>query len=57
MKAILFGALLGVLLLWTPALSLTAETISAVAQPAVLAFILGVLARPAIARRIRRWTT
>jgi hypothetical protein len=57
MKAILLGALLGILLLWPAALSLTAETLSAVAQPAVLAFVLGVLARPAIARRIRRWMT
>lgn len=55
MKAILFGALLGVLLLWPAALDATAATIAACAQPAVLAFVLGVLARPALARRIRRW--
>jgi hypothetical protein len=55
MKAILFGAILGVLLLWPAALSLTAENVSAAAQPAVLAFVLGVLARPALARRVRRW--
>jgi hypothetical protein len=52
MKAIILGALLGLFLLWQPALSLTA-----VAQPAVLAFVLGVLARPVIARRARRWLT
>jgi hypothetical protein len=57
MKAILFGAALGVLLLWPAALSLTAETASAAAQPTVLAFTLGVLARPAVARRARRWTS
>jgi hypothetical protein len=55
MKAIVLGALLGLFLLWQPALSLTAATASAVAQPAVLAFVLGVLTRPAIARRARRW--
>lgn len=57
MKAILFGAVLGVLLLWPAALSLTATAAVALAQPAVLAFVLGVLARPAIVRRVRRWTT
>lgn len=55
MKAILFGALLGVLLLWLAALNATAATASACAQPAVVAFILGVLARPALARHLRRW--
>jgi hypothetical protein len=57
MKAILFGALFGVLLLRPATLSLTAETLSAIAQPTVLVFVLGVLARPAIVRRFRRWTT
>ncbi|MFG2855684.1 hypothetical protein ACGFZ9_34290 [Streptomyces mirabilis] len=52
MKAIILGALVGLVLLWQPALSL-----ALVAQPAVLAFVLGVLARPAIARRTRRWLT
>jgi hypothetical protein len=56
MKAILFGALVGALLLLAP-VSLTAQTLSAIAQPAVLTFVLGVLARPAIARRLRGWTT
>ncbi|WP_330265308.1 hypothetical protein [Streptomyces griseorubiginosus] len=55
MKAILFGVVLGVLLLWPAALNATAATIGACAQPAVLAFVLGVLARPALARRMRRW--
>ncbi|MFF7290720.1 hypothetical protein [Streptomyces griseorubiginosus] len=55
MKAILFGALLGVLLLWPAALNATATALTACAQPAVLAFVLGVLTRPALARRMRRW--
>jgi hypothetical protein len=55
MKAILFGALLGVLLLWPAALSLTAEAVTALAQPPALVFVLGVLARPAITRHVRRW--
>ncbi|MFK4100792.1 hypothetical protein ACI2L1_12095 [Streptomyces sp. NPDC019531] len=55
MKAILFGALLGVLLLWPAALDATAATISACAQPAVVAFVLGVLTRPALTGRMRRW--
>lgn len=54
MKAILFGVLLGVLLLWPAALDATATALAACAQPAVLAFVLGVLARPALARRMRR---
>lgn len=55
MKAVLFGALLGLFLLWPPALSITIDTLSALARPTVLAFGLGVLARPAIVRRVRRW--
>jgi len=55
MKALLFGAVLGVLLLWPAALSLTATAVVALAKPAVLAFVLGVLVRPVIARRVQRW--
>jgi hypothetical protein len=55
MKALLFGVVLGVLLLWPAALSLTAAVIASLAQPLVLAFVLGVLARPALSRRVRRW--
>lgn len=55
MKAILFGVVLGILLLWPAALNATAAALAACAQPAVLAFVLGVLARPALARRMRRW--
>lgn len=53
MKAILSGAVLGVLLLWPPALSLTADLAG---QPTVITFTLGVLARPVITRRVRGWT-
>ncbi|MGC9538524.1 hypothetical protein [Streptomyces sp. UG1] len=53
MKALLFGAVLGILLLWPTALSLTADLAR---QPTVITFALGVLARPAITRRIGRWT-
>lgn len=55
MKALLLGSLLGlVLLLWPTALPLAAATLAVLAgQPAVLAFVLGVLARPALTRR---WT-
>lgn len=54
MKAILFGAVLGVLLIWPPAVPLAVDLAT---QPAVLTFSLGVLARPAIVRRVRRWAT
>ncbi|MFJ9020785.1 hypothetical protein ACIRPU_12495 [Streptomyces sp. NPDC102259] len=55
MKALLLGAVLGVLLLCPPALSLAA-TVATAAQPAVLVFTLGVLARPTLVRSVRRWT-
>lgn len=53
MKAILFGALLGVLLvLWPAAVPLAAAAVASLAaQPTVLAFVLGVLARPALPGR------
>lgn len=53
MKAILSGAALGILLVACPATLPLAG--AALAQPAVLGCVLGVLARPAIARHIRRW--
>ncbi|MFJ3826216.1 hypothetical protein [Streptomyces nodosus] len=55
MKAILLGTLLGLLLvLWPASLPLAAATLAHLAaQSTVLAFVLGVLARPAITRR---WT-
>jgi len=53
MKALLFGVLLALLLaLWPAALPIAAASLAVLAgQPAVLAFVLGVLARPALARR------
>lgn len=50
MKAILSGAVLGALAQWPAAVSLAADTVSALAPAAVLA----VLALSG-ARRIRRW--
>ncbi len=52
MKAILFGAVLGVLLLWPSALSLTAAAV--LSQPVLMAFTLGALARPHM-RTPKRW--
>jgi hypothetical protein len=54
MKALLLGVVLGVLLLWPAALSFTAALVVSLAQPAVLAFALGVLVRPALTRHVRR---
>jgi hypothetical protein len=59
MKAILFGALLGVLLAWPAALSLTATIVTAVAaaiasKPVLVAFGVGLAARPYLPRP-RRW--
>jgi hypothetical protein len=55
MKTLLFGALLGlVLVLWPATLQIAAASLAhLLAQPVVLAFGLGVLARPALTRR---WT-
>ncbi|MEU8713600.1 hypothetical protein [Streptomyces sp. NPDC048663] len=54
MKAILSGAALGALAQWPAAVSLTADTLSALAPAAVLGVLAGVLARPVV-QRIRRW--
>ncbi|MFJ3044023.1 hypothetical protein [Streptomyces tendae] len=56
MKALLFGALLGlVLVLWPSTLQVAAAVLLYLAaQPLVLTFVLGVLARPALARRWSR---
>jgi hypothetical protein len=51
MKWITLGALLGLLLVLCPAAVLTAA-----ANPLVIAFALGVAARPAITRHIHGWT-
>ena len=56
MKAIMFGVVLGVLLLWPPALSLTTTVLAYLtAQPLTVAFTLG-LAAGAQLHRARRWT-
>ncbi|GHJ01596.1 hypothetical protein TPA0906_34610 [Streptomyces olivaceus] len=53
MRALLIGALLGLLLvLWPSTLQAAASVLTG--QTAVLAFILGVLARPALAGRWSR---
>ncbi|MEU1194943.1 hypothetical protein ABZ446_01810 [Streptomyces sp. NPDC005813] len=59
MKAIIFGAVIAtLLLLWPAALPLAAALAGTLlAQPVVLGVLVGVLVRPALARRIRRWTT
>ncbi|MGW4541587.1 hypothetical protein ACWEOP_27435 [Streptomyces chartreusis] len=59
MKAILFGAILGVLLAWPAALSLTAAIITAVvaaivSKPVLVAFGVGLAVRPYLPRP-RRW--
>ncbi|MEU3255841.1 hypothetical protein [Streptomyces sp. NPDC006997] len=47
MKALLFGIVLGVLLLWPTALSLTATaTTTLLGEPVLVAFVLGAAARP-----------
>ncbi|MFD4786578.1 hypothetical protein ACFWN1_05750 [Streptomyces sp. NPDC058459] len=56
MKAILFGSLFAVLLLWTPALPLAATALAHLAQPAVIAFVAGLAVRPALGRQVRGWT-
>ncbi|MCX4972194.1 hypothetical protein [Streptomyces sp. NBC_00620] len=50
MRWILLGALLGLLLVLCPALVVTLAS-----QPIVVAFVLGLAARPRIARSMRRW--
>jgi hypothetical protein len=60
MKAIILGAVLGVLLVWPAALSLTAAVLTAIvaallSKPLLVAFSLG-LAAGARMRRPRGWT-
>lgn len=58
MKALWCGALLGLLLVLSQAplpLTAAATALSIVGHPTVLAFAVGVLARPRLARRIRGW--
>lgn len=51
------GALLGLLVVYPSLLTVVLTIVAAaVSQPAVLAFVLGVLARPVLSRRDRRWS-
>jgi hypothetical protein len=57
MIRIIFGALLGLLVAYPSLASVALAVAAAVAsQPAVLAFVAGVIAWPRITRRIRGWT-
>lgn len=51
MRWLILGALLGLLLVLCPALVVTLAS-----QPVVVAFAIGLAARPRLARRMRRWT-
>ncbi|MGW5335037.1 hypothetical protein [Streptomyces bauhiniae] len=56
MRALIFGALLGLLLCLPAATEMTTTVATAAAaQPAVLAFAAGIAVRPALARRMRGW--
>lgn len=56
MRWILLGIVLGLLLLYPSLLAVTVTVIAAiVSKPLVVAFGLGLAARPAITRRTRRW--
>jgi len=52
MRWLTLGAVLGTLLVLCPGLILAAA-----ANPIIVAFTLGVVLRPAIARRVQRWAT
>jgi hypothetical protein len=57
MRWLLFGAVLGVLLLWPSLLRVVVAVAAAVAsQPVVVAFALGLAVRPH-RRRPQRWTS
>ena len=56
MKWLILGALLGLLLLYPSLLAVVvAITAALVAKPIVVAFGVGLAARPAVARRVRGW--
>ncbi|MEU5892545.1 hypothetical protein ABZ835_37750 [Streptomyces sp. NPDC047461] len=56
MRWILLGVVLGLLLLYPSLLAVVAAAVATiVSKPIVVAFGLGLAARPAIARRTRRW--
>ncbi|MEV8043546.1 hypothetical protein AB0P02_06795 [Streptomyces griseoluteus] len=56
MRAILFGALLGLLLLTVSPAALGAAALALATQPVAIAFGAGLVVRPALARRMRGWT-
>jgi hypothetical protein len=56
MRWILLGVVLGLLLLYPSLLAVVAAAVAAiVSKPIVVAFGLGLAARPALTRRTRRW--
>lgn len=56
MRWLLLGALLGVLLLYPALLAVVvAITAAILGKPVVVAFGLGLAARPAVTRRVRGW--
>ncbi|MFF1297954.1 MULTISPECIES: hypothetical protein [unclassified Streptomyces] len=58
MRWILLGIVLGLLLLYPALIGILAAVVAAVlSKPLVVAFGLGLAARPALTRRTRRWTT
>ncbi|MFM9643578.1 hypothetical protein [Streptomyces turgidiscabies] len=58
MMRVLFGAVLGLLVVYPALLAVVLAVVAAiVSQPAVLAFAAGVLLWPRITRRVRRWTS
>lgn len=56
MKALLFGTLLGLLLLTVSPAVLAAPVLALAVQPAVIAFAAGLAVRPALGRQVRGWT-
>lgn len=56
MKWLLLGVFLGLLLVFPPLLTAVAATVAfLIGQPLVIAFVLGLLARPLFSRKARRW--
>ncbi|NNN30718.1 hypothetical protein HLK59_10150 [Streptomyces sp. S3(2020)] len=56
MRWILLGIVLGLLLLYPSLLTAVAAAVAALlSKPVVVAFGVGVVARPAIAHRMQRW--
>jgi hypothetical protein len=57
MRWLILGALLGLLLLYPSLLAVVAAVVAAaLGKPALVAFGVGLAARPAVTRRVRRWT-